>query len=135
MNDTVIVKRGHIYEFEPKNEMPEKVFALAVSTDARATDNIVNVIVLTPKWNTVTVHIEHPEFPEGGLYINCGKLTFTERWRLKRDVFALDEPAMERVDRFLCGALGLFPERMLMENIVYREVYEDLLEKVLNHDM
>lgn len=129
--DTLIAKRGYIYEFETKTPYNSKVFALVVSSDARSADNIVNVILLSDTYMPECIEIRNNMFPTESLYCNCGKVTHTERNRLVKEICKISDKKMEKIDITLSRCLGLNPELLATENKVYKELYNGLLEKVI----
>lgn len=133
--ELLIIKRGYIYEFTPKTDFGCKVFALAVSADSRCADNIVSIIILSPNPGAGNVQIVNNAFPENILYCNCGKVTHTERDRLLREVSKVSDKKMEKIDRSIAYALGLNPMMVDAENKVYKELYKELLDKVLRGEI
>lgn len=127
----LVIKRGYIYEFEPKTEFIGKAFALAVSSDARGADNIVSIIILSQNPSTECAQIVNSQFAEGILYCNCGKVTCTERSRLIREVAKVSDKKMQKIDMLIANALGINPVEVVAENKVYKELYLELLERVL----
>ena len=134
MDELLIIKRGYVYEFETKSDFSGKCYALAVSADSRGADNLVSVILLSSTYAPDYVQVANSQFPEGVLYCNCGKVTFTERARLTREVFKISAKKMERIDRLIGNALGLNPAALEVENRVYKELYLELLDRVLGGD-
>lgn len=133
MDELLIIKRGYIYEFEPKTDCENKLFALAVSSDGRSADNVVSVIILSKIYSFGCVEIVNNQFPESVLYCNCGKVTHAERYRLKREISKVSDRKMEKIDRAIASALGINPMMMEAENKVYKELYQELLERVLGN--
>lgn len=129
--DGLIIKRGYIYEFEPKTEYKNKAYALAVSSDSRAMDNIVSIIILSKNYQIENIEIVNSQFEYGVMYCNCGKITHSERTRLVREVSKVSEKKMEKIDRLIAQNLGLNPLKTEAENIVYKELYHELLEKMV----
>lgn len=134
MSELLIIKRGYIYEFETKSEFSGKCFALAVCSDSRGADNLVSVIILSPNPSPDTVQIANSQFPEGSLWCNCGKVTFTERERLVREVGKVNEKKMAKIDYLIGNALGINTALVAAENKVYKELYLELLERVLGNE-
>lgn len=132
--DLLIIKRGYIYEFTPKTDFGCKVFALAVSADSRGADNIVSIIILSPNPGAESVQIVNNAFPENVLWCNCGKVTPTERERLTREVSKVSDKKMQKIDNMIAHALGINPLMMEAENKVYKELYTDLLERLLGEN-
>lgn len=131
MENLLVIKRGYIYEFNPKTEFDGKAFALAVSSDARGADNIVSIIILSQNPSTECVQIANSQFPEGVLYCNCGKVTCTERSRLIREIAKVNYKKMNKIDMLIGNALGINPVEIVAENKVYKELYTELLERIL----
>lgn len=131
MEDLLIIKRGYIYEFKPKSEFDGTAYALAVSADSRGADNIVSIIILSQIPSTECVQIANSQFPEGVLYCNCGKVTCTERSRLIREVSKVNDKKMSKIDLLIGNALGINPVEIVAENKVYKELYTELLERIL----
>ena len=131
MDDLLIIKRGYIYEFKPKSEFDGTAYALAVSADSRGADNIVSIIILSQNPSTECVQIANSQFPEGVLYCNCGKVTCTERSRLIREVSKVNDKKMSKIDLLIGNALGINPVEIVAENKVYKELYTELLERIL----
>lgn len=129
--ELLLIKRGYVYEFEPKTEFSGKVYALAVSADRRGLDNVVSIILLSRNPSPECIEIANSQFAEGVLYCNCGKATSTERDRLTREVFKIADKKMKKIDSRLSSNLGLNPLEMEIENKVYKELYHELLERVI----
>ena len=129
--ELLLIKRGYIYEFQPKSEFDGKVYALAVSADSRGAGNIVRIIILSPNPSPECITISNSQFAEQTLYCNCGKVTSTERGRLLREVSKVSDRKMQKIDRQLAYSLGLNPMMMDVENKVYKKLYESLLNRVL----
>lgn len=131
--DAIVVRRGHVYEFETKSTFVGKAYALVVSSDARATENIINIIILSKTYGgSQCIEVRNSVFEDGTMWINCGKITCTERARMVKDVFQLSAKKMTEVDRALAYGLGINPVEMEVENKVYKELYNDLLKRVLH---
>lgn len=131
MEELLIVKRGYIYEFNPKTEFAGKAFALAVSSNARGADNIVSIIILSQNPSTECIQLANSQFPEGVMYCNCGKVTCTERARLIREISKVSDKKMSKIDLLIGNALGINTVEIIAENKVYKELYTELLERVL----
>lgn len=129
--ELLFIKRGHVYEFDPKTEFTSKAYALAVSSDSRGSDNIVSIIILSLNYTAECVQINNSQFPEGTLYCNCGKVTHTERYRLTKEVTKVSERKMSKIDTLIANALGINPLMTVAENKVYKELYCDLLDRML----
>lgn len=132
--DLLFIKRGYIYEFTPKTDFGGKVFALAVSADSRCADNIVSIIILSPNPGADSVQIANNAFPDNVLWCNCGKVTSTERERLTREVSKVSDKKMQKIDNMIAHAIGINPMMMEAENKVYKELYADLLERLLGEN-
>ena len=65
------------------------------------------------------------------MYCNCGKVTCTERSRLIREVAKVSDKKMQKIDMLIANALGINPVEVVAENKVYKELYLELLERVL----
>lgn len=129
--ELLIIKRGYIYEFEPKSDFDGKVYALAVSADSRGADNIVSIIILSSNPSPSCITISNNQFPEHVLYCNCGKVTCTARNQLLREVSKVSDKKMQKIDRQIAHSLGINPLMMEAENKVYKELYERMLNWVL----
>lgn len=133
MAEALIIKRGYIYKFEPKSDhYTNNCYALAVSADSRGADNIVSIILLSKTPTPECISIRNNQFPDEYLYCNFGKVTFTDRQRLTEEVTKLSDKKMEKIDRLISRGLGLNPEYMSAENAVYKDLYHELLEKLVN---
>ena len=133
--ELLVIKRGYVYEFDPKTELSGKVYALAVSSDSRGSDNIVSIIILSLKYAAECVQINNNQFPDGVLYCNCGKVTHTERYRLTKEVAKVSEKKMSKIDTLIANALGINPFMTIAENKVYKELYYSLLDKALGGEI
>lgn len=131
INDMLIIKRGYVYEFNPKTEFIGKAFALAVSSNSRCADNIVSIIILSQNPSPECVQITNSQFPDEIMYCNCGKVTCTERGRLIREVSKVSDKKMDKIDRLISSALGINPLMIEAENKIYKELYTELLDKLL----
>lgn len=129
--ELLLIKRGYVYEFQPKTEFDGKAYVLAVSADNRGADNIVSIIILSRNPSPGCITISNSQFAEQTLYCNCGKVTSTERGRLLREVSKVSDRKMQKIDRQLAYSLGLNPMMMDAENKVYKELYESLLNRML----
>lgn len=132
MEELLIIKRGYIYEFKPKSEFDGTAYALAVSADSRGADNIVSIIILSQNPSTECVQIVNSKFDGNVMYCNCGKVTSTERCRLTREVSKVSEKKMSKINMLIGNALGINPLITTAENKVYKELYMDLLERILD---
>ena len=129
--ELLLIKRGYIYEFQPKTDFDGKVYVLAVSAESRGADNIVSIIMLSRNPSPECITISNSQFAERTLYCNCGKVTSTERGRLLREVAKVSDRKMQKIDCQIAYSLGLNPMMMDAENKVYKELYESLLNRVL----
>lgn len=135
MEGLLIIKRGYIYEFTPKTiGFTGKAYALAVSANNRGADNIVNIIMLSTTYIPESIPITNDTFPENILYCNCGKVTHTERMRLVKEIGKVSDKKMERIDNQISATLGLYPQELEVENRIYKDMYHNLLEKVVQNN-
>lgn len=132
VKESLIIKRGYVYKFEPKSECAGDVFALAVSADARGADNIVNIILLSKELTPECVTIRNSKFPNDVMYCNCGKVTFSERTRLTEEVTKVSDKKMAKISLLISRGLGIHPEYEEAKSQVYKEMYDELLERMMN---
>ena len=58
-------------------------------------------------------------------------MTCTERNRLIREIAKVNDKKMHNIDMMIANALGINPVEVVAENKVYKELYLELLERVL----
>lgn len=115
-----LAQRGHVYEFIEKDDTI-KNRVLVVSSDARAGDRLVSILMLTDS------HLGNDVVKVGKQYVHCGCVTYCARERLGRMIGKVSKQAMEDIDFQLGKELGLVSARMT----VYKELYDDMLRKMM----
>ena len=66
------------------------------------------------------------------MYCNCGKVTFSERTRLTEEVTKVSDKKMAKISLLISRGLGIHPEYEEAKSQVYKELYDELLERMVN---
>ena len=115
---------GTIYEFF-EADGTVKNMVLVLQNEKRAEENLVSVLMLgTKKGGSDTVPIK---LPDNTYYVHCGLITYCRRERLGEIVDYVDNALLTRIKNGVAWQLGLSAN-----NIDYKKLYEQLLEKVTN---
>lgn len=115
--------RGHVYDFiETDGSIKNRV--LVVSSNRRMKDNIVSVIMLRNRsyGNEVTdILVE-----DRGWFVDGCMVTFCRRDRLGKDYGAIKASKLKDITKGIARALDIE-----VADVNYKELYEDLLDKVM----
>lgn len=129
-SDMLIAKRGHIYEFDD-GKNPIKRYVLVISSDTRACDTLVNIIMLgdSPRGHDV-VMIDDPNF-ETVKYLHCGMVTYTRRDYLVKEICTVSPEIMEEIEEKISVEFSILKNVKEMATF-YKTAYNELLEKVID---
>ena len=120
-------KRGYIYRFDDNKNSHER-YMLVVSSDTRATDKVVSVIMFGDSFLGHDV-VKITNEAIGVKYLHCGMITYTKREFLTEEVGKISAEELKAVEDILCRELSL-REDVVTELNLYKKLYEDLLNKV-----
>lgn len=116
--------RGAIYEFLEKDGTTRN-FVLVVSSQTRATDKIISVLMLgdSPAGYDIV------EIPFMGTirYVHCGMITYCGRTRLGRKMDIVDPETMRKIDTQLAKDLGI----TISDDSIYKDLYENLIDRLV----
>ncbi len=132
VNNNVIIKalRGHLFEFDD-GKNPAKRYVLVVSSDARCTDKLVNVIMLgDSNRGRDIVKITNPNF-ESDKYVHCGMITYTKRDYLVREVGSVSSETMREVDKVISREFSIMEDVSAKANF-YENAYKELLDRCVD---
>lgn len=122
-------KRGYIYEYDD-DKFDGVRYVLVISSDTRATDKMVNTLMLgDSNLGHDVVSITNDIF--GTKYVHCGMLTYSRRAFLTKEVCKISDEEMENIENTLCRELSL-REYLVAEKNFYKKMYKDLLNKLVN---
>lgn len=114
-------KRGVIYNFiEKDGGIKNKV--LVVSAEHRREDNIISILMLGTKYtgkDCIEILLGEEKW-----FVHCGLVTYTSRTRLGEEVGKIDEETQRRITNNMAYQLGI------NENMDYKKLYEDILQKI-----
>ena len=129
----VNAKRGHIYLFEDANAQWKEKYVLVVSDDTRQTDKIVSIVVLGD--NNRGVDVVAVDIPNVGTkYAHTGMITYIGRYKLSKDLGQVSKKKMDLIDTHILRHYGLADAKTCAEHSMYKNAYEELLEKVLKKE-
>ena len=121
--EEIVAVRGHVYDFiETDGSIKNRV--LVVSSNRRMKDNIVSVIMLRNRsyGNEVTdILVE-----DRGWFVDGCMVTFCRRDRLGKDYGAIKASKLKDITKGIARALDIE-----VADVNYKELYEDLLDKVM----
>lgn len=116
-------ENGVIYDFiEKTGEVSKKV--LVVQNGKRSEDNLVSVLMLGTKKgmsDTIPVKLDGTTY-----YVHCGMITYCKRIALGRRCGRVSNDTLDRIKNNIAYQLGIG------DGNNYKELYENLLEKVAN---
>lgn len=122
-------KRGHIYRFDDSKNSYER-YVLVVSSNTRATDRIVSVIMFGDSFlGHDVVKITSEEI--GVKYLHCGMLTYTKREFLVEEIGQISTEELKAVENTLCHELSI-REDVVAELNFYKDAYENLLDRLVS---
>lgn len=129
-NVTIEAKRGHLFEFDD-GKNPAKRYVVVVSSDARCTDKLVNVIMLgdSNKGRDV-VKITNPNF-ESDKYVHCGMITYTKRDYLVNEVGVVPSETMQEIDKVISREFAIMEDISAKANF-YENAYKELLNRCVD---
>lgn len=116
--------RGAIYEFLEKDGTTRN-FVLVVSSQARATDKIISVLMLGDSPAGFDI-VEIP-FMDTTRYVHCGMVTYCGRTRLGRKMDIVDPEIMRKIDAQLAKDLGI----PISDDSFYKDLYENLVDRLV----
>ena len=121
-------RRGHIYEFcDGKNT--NRRYVLVVSSNTRATDKMVSVIMFgDSSLGHDVVKVTNEEI--GVKYLHCGMLTYTKREFLVEDIGTISAEELKQVEFILSRELSI-REDVVAELNFYKNAYTDLINKLV----
>ena len=123
-------RKGYIYEYDD-GKSADKRYVLVVSSDTRATDRLVNTIMLgSSNLGHDVVPITYEELGETR-YLHCGMITYTKREFLVKEIGKISPEDLKKVESTICYELSLREDVVAQMNF-YKNAYEDLLAKVMN---
>lgn len=121
------VHRGYIYRFDNGNGTTR--LALAVGSEARATDKMSSILMLCDTGighDVVKLNLDDL----GSYYVHCGMITYTRRDYLVEEIGPLPFNKMEKIDRIMASELALL-DGVVEKARFYENAYNDLLAKVV----
>lgn len=118
-----IAERGCIYEFIEKDGT-HKNDVLVVSSNSRATDKIISILMLRDGLNGNDV--VRIRYNNRDRVVHCGCVTFVDRSRLGGKLAKVSDKVMDDISLFMASQLGIDKDGK-----VYKALYEDLLNRVL----
>lgn len=129
-------ERGCVYEFiEPKSGEFEGKHVLVVSSNDRAYDKIVSIMMLSAR--PVGADIVAMKVQGKKLYAHAGLVTYCSRTSLGRKVCKVADKTMVDVDGCLMYNLGIGSDTWLEERAraeSYKELYLELLGAVMGKE-
>lgn len=126
---TMEFRKGEIFEMESKNG--EVRYALVVSSDERAEDKLLNVIVMNDR---PVGRINVPVVCHGIHYADCGYVSFTSNERLGNFVRKATDKEIAEVDAGIMKSLGIenvcvapTDDKSLLDELkAYKEAFAEL---------
>ena len=113
--------RGYIYEFLESDGTCNDKYCLVVSSQKRAYDNIISVLMLGD--SRAGLDVVKCNFQGLTKYVHCGLVTYLKRERLGKRVCPFPKKAMDTVDLLMANELGLDREK----GLIYKSLYEEVL--------
>lgn len=127
---TLFAKRGYLYLFHDRNAQWTDKYVVVVSSDNRASDKMVSIIVLGD--NRAGVDVVPVNIPNVGTkYAHCGMITYIQRQKLTEEICELPEATMDKIDEQLLVQLGLQDKHLVAECNFYEKAYKDLLKQMM----
>lgn len=127
---SVEAKRGSIYRWYDENAEIKEKYVLVVSSTHRSFDKMISIISLVDKYIDADDSIPVEVMGVGTLYCHCGLPTYLHRYKLGERVDVVDIDTMDRINRMMHKQLGL--DAPDIQDNLYKELYENLLEKVVD---
>lgn len=113
--------RGYIYEFLESDGTCNDKYCLVVSSQKRAYDNIISILMLGD--SRAGLDVVKCNFQGLTKYVHCGLVTYLKRERLGKRVCPFPKKSMDTVDLLMANELGLDREKEL----IYKSLYEEIL--------
>ena len=113
--------RGYIYEFLESDGTCNDKYCLVVSSQKRAYDNIISILMLGD--SRAGLDVVKCNFQGLTKYVHCGLVTYLKRERLGKRVCPFPKKAMDTVDLLMANELGLDREK----GLIYKSLYEEVL--------
>ena len=113
--------RGYIYEFLEADGVCNDKYCLVVSSQKRAYDNIISILMLSD--SRAGLDVVKCNFQGKTKYVHCGLVTYLKRERLGTRVCPFPKKAMDTVDLLIANELGLDKEK----GLIYKSLYEEIL--------
>lgn len=119
-----VAERGCIYDFiESDGAVKNQV--LVVSSKKRSNDRMISIIMIGDSqmgYDVVKVCYNGQR-----RFVHCGMVTYCSRDRLGRKICSVGNKTMDDIDFLLADQMGLNAEK----SIFYKEMYENLLDRVM----
>lgn len=113
--------RGYIYEFLESDGTCNDKYCLVVSSQKRAYDNIISILMLGD--SRAGLDVVKCNFQGLTKYVHCGLVTYLKRERLGKRVGPFPKKSMDTVDLLMANELGLDREK----GLIYKSLYEEVL--------
>lgn len=113
--------RGYIYEFLEADGVCKDKYCLVVSSQKRAYDNIISILMLSD--SRAGLDVVRCNFNGQTKYVHCGLVTYLKRERLGKRICPFPKKAMDTVDLLMANELGLDKEK----GLIYKSLYEEIL--------
>lgn len=126
-------KRGWLYLYHDDNAVYKDKYVIVVSNDNRSTDKLVSILMLQDSSSgSDVIPVKVPNV--GTMYVHTGMITYFGRHLLTKEVCQLSKKTMERIDNSLCYQYGLVTNKEILEYNMYKNLYEDLLDRLTGID-
>lgn len=121
-------ERGRVYEFYDNEGKLTQNYALVISSDTRAHDKFVSILMLNDFANGPDVMKVQVKLISGSSLqkcIHCGMVSYAARERLGDIVGTVPNETMNQINNLIAKQLGLVIQTD------YKTLYEDLLDRII----
>lgn len=115
--------KGDIYRFLDRDGSDTEKFCIVVSSNHRATDKLISIIVLGTKEGADSVPVkELHDLTHIDYFAHCGLVTYCDRGRLGQCVASASTDTIKEIDKSIIEALGITD---------YEDMYNMILDKMM----